>query len=112
MRFSASVRKYYIGFIQGTDPLPDSLCENLTAGARQIIGAGLQSVLANEDRSKLNKFITKLSATSPPELHLPYQGEPPSRTDQGFTCEGCQEHVKADAYTKISMPNLRWHPGY
>lgn len=110
IRFSAALKKYAIGFHQGTDPPPDSLCEDLTAVIKQILRAGLESILANQDRSKLNKFITKLSATSPPELNLPYQGEPPSGTGQGMLCEGCQEYVKADAYTEISMPNLRWHP--
>ncbi|KAL2692546.1 hypothetical protein Neosp_002956 [[Neocosmospora] mangrovei] len=109
-RFSTATRKYAIGFLRGTNPLPDSLSNDLTVVVRQILRDGLQSVLVNEDHSKLNKFITKLSATSPPELHLPYQGEPPSIPDQGYLCEGCHQYVMADAYTETSMRKLRWHP--
>ncbi|RSL41096.1 hypothetical protein CEP54_015925 [Fusarium duplospermum] len=106
--FIDAFKKYAVKFLH-TNPQTDSLCEALTVSVREILGAGIKSVIVDEDGKKRNKFITKLSATEPPELHLPYQNEPPEDTEQGMVCESCHKQIEEDAYTEVSMPGLRWH---
>jgi hypothetical protein len=109
--FGTAFNRYAEAFIPNASPSSDSLCEDLTVSVRSVLRAGLVSVLASEDSRKLNKFMSKLSATTPPELPLPYQTQPPKGSSQGIFCEGCGDFVKKEAYTEVSMPGLRWHVG-
>ncbi|RSL56832.1 hypothetical protein CEP53_006683 [Fusarium sp. AF-6] len=108
--FINAFKKYAVEFLH-TNPQTDSLCEALTVSVREILGAGIKSVMVDEDHNKRDKFITKLSATEPPELHLPYQNEPPDDNDQGMVCESCHRQIEEDAYTGVLRPGLRWHVG-
>ncbi|KAJ4178871.1 hypothetical protein NW755_012893 [Fusarium falciforme] len=109
--FGTAFNKYAEAFIPGASFSSDSLCEALTVSVRSVLRAGLVSVLASEDSRKLNKFMSKLSATAPPQLPLPYQAQPPKGSNQGILCEGCGYFVKKEAYTEVSTPGLRWHVG-
>ncbi|RTE81530.1 hypothetical protein BHE90_003933 [Fusarium euwallaceae] len=110
LRFINAFKKYAVEFLH-TNPQTDSRCEALTVSVREILGAGMKSVMMDEDGNKRDKFITKLSATEPPELHLPYQNEPPDDNEQGMVCESCHKQIEEDAYTEVSRPGLRWHIG-
>lgn len=109
--FGTAFNNYAEAFVPGATPSSDSLRKALAVSVRSVLRAGLLSVLESEDSTKLNKFISKLSATAPPQLRLPYQTQPPRGSSQGIFCEGCGDFVKKEAYTEVSMPGLRWHVG-